>query len=81
VVDIRRVRGSHRLACYLANYLAKSPAGRYSYSWGWVWQGFAKSWAFLKRFGWENGYPFKEVLTYWKTCVRLNIKPEEALPI
>ncbi|MBA7707912.1 hypothetical protein ES703_116796 [subsurface metagenome] len=81
VVDIRRVGGRRRLACYLASYLAKSPAGRYSYSWSWVWRGFAKSWARLKRFISEGGYDFQEGLTYWKRCCRLNIRPEEELPI
>lgn len=81
VVDIRRC-GNHRgIARYLANYLAKSPAARYSYSWGWVWRGFAKSWKGLKGFGQEMGWPFSRVLTTWHFCVKLNIKPEEMIPI
>jgi len=81
VVDIRRVGGRHRLARYLASYLAKSPAGRYSYSWSWVWRGFAKSWARLKKFIYEGGYDFQEGLTYWQRCCRLNMRPEKELPI
>jgi len=79
VVDIRRVGGRHRLACYLANYLAKSPAGRYSYSWGWVWKGFAHSWAVLKRASRELGWNYQKLLTTWQWCVRVNLKPEDRL--
>lgn len=81
VVDIRRVGGRHRLACYLANYLAKSPAGRYSYSWAWVWKGFAKSWKRLNAFRREGCFQFKEMLEFWGWCIRVGKKPEEVLPI
>ncbi|MBA7551900.1 hypothetical protein ES705_44451 [subsurface metagenome] len=81
VVDIRSVRGRRGIANYLANYLAKSPAGRYSYSWTWVWKGFVKSWEGLKKFGWEIGASFEETLTCWRWCVKLRVKPEEVLPI
>lgn len=76
VVDIRRVGGRHRLACYLANYLVKSPAGRYSYSWGWVWKGFVKSWKFLKTMSRGSGQDYKTLLTAWRKFVILNVKPE-----
>jgi len=79
VVDIRRVGGRHRLACYLANYLAKSPSGRYSYSWDWVWKGFAKSWKILKRVSRELGWTYQELLTNWQWCVRVKMKPEDRL--
>ncbi len=79
VVDIRRVGGHHRLACYLANYLAKSPSGRYSYSWNWVWKGFAHSWKILKRFSREMGWTYQELLTIWRNCVRVGLKPEDRL--
>ncbi len=79
VVDIRRVRGRHSLACYLANYLAKSPAGRYSYSWGWVWKGFAGSWKILKRFSRGMGWDYKYLLTIWQNCVIWNVRPENRL--
>ncbi|MBA7712299.1 hypothetical protein ES703_121272 [subsurface metagenome] len=79
VVDIRRVGGRHRLACYLANYLAKSPSARYSYSWNWVWKGFVKSWAILKKASREFGWSYNTLLTNWRWCVRLSIKPEDRL--
>ncbi len=79
VVDIRRVGGRHRIASYLANYLRKSPAGRYSYSWGWVWKGFATSWKILKRFSREMGWDYQYLLTIWQGCVISNIRPEVRL--
>lgn len=79
VVDIRRVGGRHRLASYLANYLAKSPSGRYSYSWGWVWKGFVYSWKVLKRFSKYWGWDYQKLLTNWKWCVRMAVKPENRL--
>lgn len=81
VVDIRAVGSRTRVAGYMAGYMAKAPAGRYAYSWGWVWKGFATSWKKLKRFGLESGETFEEVLTFWKMCCRLGLKPEEVLPI
>ncbi len=81
VVDIRAVGPKRRMAGYMAGYMAKAPAGRYAYSWGWVWKGFATSWKKLKRFGLESGETFESVLTFWRLCVRLNVKPEEVLPI
>ncbi len=79
VVDIRRIGGRHRLACYLANDLVKSPFGRYSYSWGWVWKGFARSWKILKQFSREMGWNYQYLLTIWQRCVISNIKPEDRL--
>ncbi len=79
VVDIRRVSGRRRLAGYMANYMAKSPAGRYGYSWGWVWRGFAHSWTVLKRVSRDLGWNYKQLLIYWQWCVKLNIKPEDKL--
>lgn len=81
VVDIRRAGGRHRLACYLANYLAKSPCGRYSYSWGWVWKGFARSWKFLKRCSYWTGQNFAELLTVWQRYVRLNLRPDSQVGV
>jgi len=81
VVDIRRVGSRHRLACYLASYLAKSPAGRYSYSWGWVWQGFAKSWRFLKKVSAWTGQDYKTLLTAWQRFVKLGVKPNSNLGV
>jgi len=79
VIDIRCVYRRHRLACYLASYLSKSPAGKYSYSWGWVWRGFAQSWRILKRTSRSFGWTYKELLTNWQWCVRTNTKPEDRL--
>jgi len=88
VVDIRATRTSHtsfasrrRLAGYLSSYMAKAPSGRYAYSWGWVWKGFAGTWAKVKKLGWETGAPFEEVLTFWNWCIILGKRPEELLPI
>ena len=83
VVDIRRVVGSplhrHRVASYLATYLAKSPCARYSYSWGWVWKGFAKSWRVLKRVSWDIGWNYRQLLTFWEMHVKVGKRPEETL--
>lgn len=77
VVDIRRVWGKHRMAGYLASYMAKAPAGRYAYSWGWVWKGFAGSWKDLKAMSYWNCWTFKELLTIWRWSVKLDRKTEE----
>lgn len=79
VVDIRRVWGKRRVAGYLASYLAKSPCGRYAYSWGWVWKGFAKSWQVLKAFSREMAWDYRYLLTVWRTCVLMNVRPEDRL--
>jgi len=77
IVDVRQVRKTARaMAHYMASYMAKSPAGRYAYSWGWVWQGFVKSWLFLKRLGYNYGLPFEDVLKKWRICVKLGYRPE-----
>ncbi|MBA7710031.1 hypothetical protein ES703_118959 [subsurface metagenome] len=81
VVDIRRVYGRHRLACYLANYLAKAPSGRYSYSWAWVWKGFAKSWRFLKLCSRRTGQDYKALLTAWQRFVILDIRPDSNIGV
>jgi hypothetical protein len=79
VVWIQQVRGKGRLASYLAKYASKGNEARTAYSWGWVWRGFAHSWALVKRVGWRWGYTFTEVLTYWRGCIRLNYKPDERM--
>jgi len=81
IVDIRMVNNRRRVAGYMAWYMAKAPAGRYCYSWGWVWKGFVKSWKRLNAFRREGGYKFGEMLTFWRTCVLMNVRPEEVLPI
>ncbi|MBA7703661.1 hypothetical protein ES703_112453 [subsurface metagenome] len=79
VVWIQNIRGKGRLASYLAKYATKGIEARTAYSWGWVWRGFAHSWALVKRVGWKYGYPFAEVLTYWRWCVRLGYKPDDRM--
>jgi len=79
VVDIRQVKGKRAVAIYLANHAGKGIAARTSYSWGWVWRGFCRSWTLVKRVGRQWGYTFDEVLTYWRWCVRLNYKPDEGM--
>jgi len=79
MVDIRRVSSRRSLAGYMANYMAKAPAGRYSYSWGWVWKGFASSWRVLRRFSREMAWDYGTLLTVWRTCVLMNIRPEDRL--
>ncbi|MBA7580938.1 hypothetical protein ES708_22836 [subsurface metagenome] len=81
VVDIRRVRGGRRLAGYMASYMMKAPAGRYCYSWGWVWKGFAGSWKRLCRFYRESSWKFQDILTFWDLCIRLDKRPEAYIPI
>ncbi|MBA7580384.1 hypothetical protein ES708_22275 [subsurface metagenome] len=79
VVDIRMTYGKGRLASYLAKYASKGVEARTAYSWGWVWRGFAKSWALVKRIGWQYGYSLQQVLTYWRWCVKFKYKPDEWL--
>lgn len=52
IVDIRSVRSSrHHLrgaAGELAKYMAKEGCRRYSWSWGWVYKGFVRTWTKAK---------------------------------
>lgn len=77
VVDIRRIGGTRAVARYMAAYMAKAPAGRYAYSWGWVWKGFAGSWKALKAVSVWNAWSYKELLTIWRWAVKLDRKIEE----
>ncbi len=81
VVDIRRTWGKSGLASYLANYMAKAPAGRCSYSWGWVWQGYVKSWKFLKKASRWTCQDYRSLLTTWRRFVKLGIKPDSNLGV
>ena len=53
VVDIRSVKPSNRhirsAAAELAKYMAKEGCRRYSWSWGWVYKGFVRTWVTAKR--------------------------------
>jgi len=58
IVDIRRVGGKRtktQMAGYMAKYLSKENAFRYSWSWGWVWRGFCRDWTNLKKFVRDEG--------------------------
>lgn len=79
VVDIRFAHSKERLANYLANYLAKDSAGRLAYSWGWLWRGFAGSWALIKRIAYRDNIDFSVVLTFWHYCCNLVWKPDDYL--
>ena len=79
VVFIQRVHSKGHLASYLAKYASKGIQARTAYSWGWVWCGFSRSWSLVKRVGWQWGYSFAQILTYWRECVRLNYKPDERM--
>lgn len=79
VVWIQRVRGKSHLAGYLAKYASKGIEARTSYSWGWVWRGFCRSWSLVKRVGHKWGYTFAETLMFWRNCVRLNYKPDKRM--
>lgn len=81
VVYLQRVRGKRGIASYLAKYMAKALQGRYSYSWGWVWKGFCKSWKLLKAFSQEYAWSFHQLLTTWRWCIKVGMKPEEVIPI
>ena len=81
VVDIRRAYGRRQLAGYMANYMTKAIAGRYSYSWGWVWKGFTKDWKALKAFWRQTSWGFDNLLTFWKECIRLGERPDGWVPI
>lgn len=52
IVDIRSVRPSGRhlrgAAAELAKYMAKEGCRRYSWSWGWVYKGFVRTWKLAK---------------------------------
>lgn len=70
IVDIRAVRpygGKKRVASYMAKYMSKETAGRYSWGWGWVWRGFAGHWVLWKRY-WRSQYE-KPGVTSFSNCL------------
>lgn len=80
IVDIRRVGGTKRVAGYLAKYLAKEAAGRLSWAFSWVWQGFVGDWKWLLRV-WRikcgaEAPDFSEVLNVWRYCLFWKIRPQ-----
>ncbi|MBA7541451.1 hypothetical protein ES705_33765 [subsurface metagenome] len=79
VVFIQKVHGKGRLASYLAKYASKGIEARTAYSWGWVWRGFCHSWSLVKKLGWQTGSTMEQVLTFWRTCIKLNYKPDKMI--
>ena len=89
IVDIRKVNyggSKQRIANYMAKYMSKENAFRYSWNWGWVWRGFCNDWRNLKR-RWSvySQYTcnatFGLLLQYWRYCLRNNIcQPLSLLP-
>jgi len=86
IVDIRRVKKGNKnkrgVAGYLAKYMAKEIFRRYSWSWGWVYKGFVKTWQSAKHIVfWNAGtkagrYCFDAMLHLWKVHIRNDTDPE-----
>lgn len=69
IVDIRAVklkRGKKNVAAYMAKYMNKSLAGRYSWNWNWVWRGFCNDWLLWKRFWWKE---YGQFGTLFSACI------------
>ena len=79
VVYISQVRSKKGISGYLGKYMAKDNKGRLSWSFPWVYQGFARAWVILKRISREREVPFSQVLHYWGTCCRIRRKPREVI--
>lgn len=89
VVDIRQVKSSYRdkvrVASYLAKYMAKEQYRRYSWSWGWVYKGFIKTWVAGKRIiaayltGSLKRSGFYQFLKFWKSHLRTLSPPRDFL--
>lgn len=86
IVDIRRVKKGYRnkrgVAGYLAKYMAKELFRRYSWSWGWVYKGFVKTWTAAKsmiygyiRLG-GHSWLWGDLLQLWRLHLRRNLTPE-----
>ena len=80
IVDIRQVKQGYKskrnVASYLAKYMSKEFARRYSWSWGWVYKGFVKTWKQgislfrkIKDFA-PLSEDFRSFLDYWHKHVR-----------
>lgn len=74
IVDIRRVKTkSHdkrAVANYLAKYMSKEGCRRYSWSWGWVYKGFVRTWYLAKQIIRWN-IPDTSESTAWIGLIRL----------
>lgn len=89
VVDVRKIRSGKRnkrgVASYLAKYMAKELFHRYSWSWGWVYRGFVRTWQEAKHLfhlfkDAEGGKPtFGQFLNLWQTHLRDRSPPARFL--
>lgn len=66
IVDVRRVQRKDGAASYLAKYMGKSSAARYSWSWDWVWRGFVKDWRALLVDGFSAGAELVDIIAMWE---------------
>jgi len=74
MVDILPVRQKglmqrSKLANYLAKYMSKQGCGRCSYSWGWVFRGFAGAWEQLKKIGQNIFLTWDDMIRLWQWLV------------
>jgi len=78
IVDIRKTRqgaNPRALASYMAKYMSKENAFRYSWNWDWVWRGFCRDWKRLKLL-WRTlneaaaDYSFSDLLRWWNLWLR-----------
>ncbi|MBA7518809.1 hypothetical protein ES705_10890 [subsurface metagenome] len=89
VVDIRQVRrhrgGLKGVARELAKYMAKDGHRRYSWSWGWVYKGFVKTWMEAKRMCYQierfshREFPYYSIYRLWYAHMRGRTSPREFL--
>lgn len=84
IVDIRPFRLStnpKKTANYMAKYMSKDSASRYSWSWGWVWRGFCRHWLILKRrvrqqYPGDHALWLSKVLQLWQLCLHDKLAPD-----
>ncbi|MBA7636418.1 hypothetical protein ES703_44036 [subsurface metagenome] len=89
IVDIRSVRASrHHLrgaAAELAKYMAKEGSRRYSWSWGWVYKGFVRTWKSAKALYWKIAHyapercSFLNFLSLWHIHLKGRSPPDHLL--
>lgn len=86
VVDIRRAYGKHGVARYLAKYMSKA-GERYSWSWEWVYRGFAGVWgrakSVVRKMGRRQpsrlGEFYSALFRLWRGHLRAGTHPETFL--
>lgn len=89
IVDIRKIWGKRsrykRVAGYLAKEMSKQGFRRYSWSWGWVYRGFALVWRKAKAFHRQAQFwspdqlDFGHFLNLWHVHLRTHSPPDEFL--